>query len=823
TVGALANGANATLTLTATVTQSGAIVNTATRTGGDQLDPVSGNNAGSAGVNAGTLADLQLDKSVDEPAPNVGSNVTYTVRVRNAGPSPATSVNVTDALPAGLSFVSATASVGAYDDASGLWTVGDLAADAEVTLTIVATVTQAGEITNGATAAAAEADPDPSNNGDGVTINGQSADLQVVKTVDQAAPPVNGTVTYTVTVTNNGPSAATNVTAVDALPAGLSFVGATPSQGAYDEATGLWTIGDLASSGAGASATLTIVATVNPDQAGTTITNAAASAGGDQTDPNPANDEDRVEIVPQGQADVSVAKSGPPSATAGTNVTYAIVVGNAGPSTAAQVNLADPTPAGLVFVSADAPCATGFPCGLGDLAAGASVTVNVTYALPSDYAGADPIANTATVSSPTGDPDPSNNTGTATTPVLRSADLALTKTAPAMVTAGDTITYTIVVANAGPSDADGTTVSDPLPAGLTDVAVSCGGETGGAVCGVFDTSVSGTIATLPSGGSATLTITATAPDDATTLSNTATATPPSGTTDPDTTDNQDTADTDVVPVPRSANLSVTKTGPAEVAAGSEVAYTLRVANAGPDTAEAVVLDDPTPAGLTFISADAPCAAGFPCALGDLAAGASVELAARFALSPMASGTIVNTATVSSPTPDPDPNDDTSTVQTPIVVVVPETADLVVVKSGPASAPSGGTLAYRIVVTNRGPSDVPDAVLDDPTPDGLRFVSASAPCESGFPCALGALANGASATVTAVYDVRAEAGASIANTASANSPTVADPMPDNNASSVSTSVGPPPASPMPVPLDARWMLVLMGVLLSLGAAGTLRRR
>ena len=65
-----------------------------------------------------------LSKTVSNPTPNVGDTITFTVTLSNTGPNTATNVQVTDVLPAGLTFVSATASQGTYDSATGVWTVG---------------------------------------------------------------------------------------------------------------------------------------------------------------------------------------------------------------------------------------------------------------------------------------------------------------------------------------------------------------------------------------------------------------------------------------------------------------------------------------------------------------------------------------------------------------------------------------------------------------------------------------------------------------------------------------------------------------------------
>jgi uncharacterized repeat protein (TIGR01451 family) len=777
TIGALANGAQATLSMTAQVLSAGALSNTATRSAGDQFDPNTGNNAATASINAQPSADLQVSKTASTTTPNLGTNVTFTITVHNGGPNDASGVVVDDALPAGLNFVSATPSQGSYDAGTGLWTVGALGSGAQATLTMVATVGLPGELTNTASIAASDQhDPNPANDSGGVTINGQAADLQVLKTVDAANPTRGDTVTFTVTVTNLGPSAASGVRVEDALPAGLSFVGATPSQGSYDAGTGLWTVGNLAASGAGAVATLTLAATVDSDAGATNLARLDAL---DQTDPNPANNQAEASVTPVASADVSVTKTGPATATPGSNVTYTLVVSNAGPSTAAQVSLADPTPAGLSFVSADAPCVGGFPCNLGDLAVGASVTVHATYAIPADYAGADPISNTATISSPTGDPDPADGTSTVTTPVARRADLSMTKSGPATASAAGTITYTLVVSNAGPSDANGAIVSDPLPAGLSNATVNCTGN-GGAVCGAFDASVTGTITTLPAGGSATITITATAPNDGATLSNTAAVAPPAGVTDPDSSNNQGTAGT---AVNAAADVSVIKSGPATATPGSNVTYTLVVSNAGPSTAAQLSLSDPTPAGLSFVSADAPCAGGFPCNLGDLAASASVTVHVTYAIPPGQTGSIVNTATVTGPTPDPNSNDNTSTATTGLSA----SADVSVTKTGPATTSAAGTISYTLVVSNAGPSDANGTTVSDPLPAGLSNATVNCTGDGGAVC--GAFDASVSGTITTL-----PAGGSATITITAIAPS------DATTLSNTASVAPPPGTTDPDPSD-----------------------
>ncbi|NNE42843.1 MAG: DUF11 domain-containing protein, partial [Gemmatimonadetes bacterium] len=237
------------------------------------------------------MVDVALTKTVDVAAPDEGGNVTYTVTASNAGPNDATAVSVADLLPAGLQFVSAGTTNGAYDDGSGNWTMAVLGAGTTDTLTVTATIAPgtAGQlITNTATlAGVVEEDTDPLNDSAAVDLTVTAVDLAVAKTVDQAMPNEGGTVVYTVTVGNAGPDVATGVELTDLLPAGVTYVSSTVTQGAYDDSTGVWNVGSLA---VGSADTLTVTATVDAGTANATITNTATRTASDQADTNAAND-----------------------------------------------------------------------------------------------------------------------------------------------------------------------------------------------------------------------------------------------------------------------------------------------------------------------------------------------------------------------------------------------------------------------------------------------------------------------------------------------------------------------------------------------------
>ncbi|WP_405748197.1 hypothetical protein OG422_31530 (plasmid) [Streptomyces sp. NBC_01525] len=151
----------------------GQVANTATATYENRLGPTPETltaTSNEADTRVLPAADLSVTKSADTTTVTVGQTVTYRVTVRNAGPNTATGVAVTDPLPAGLTFVSATPSAGSYNPVTGQWSVGTLAVGASATLTLRAKATTTGPVTNTATTHANEIDLRPGNNTDTVTV-----------------------------------------------------------------------------------------------------------------------------------------------------------------------------------------------------------------------------------------------------------------------------------------------------------------------------------------------------------------------------------------------------------------------------------------------------------------------------------------------------------------------------------------------------------------------------------------------------------------------------------------------------------------------------
>ncbi|MBW7848824.1 MAG: DUF11 domain-containing protein, partial [Bacteroidales bacterium] len=402
TIGNLANGATATLTIKATVNASGSYTNTATITG-NESDPNSGNNSSSVTPSASAVADLSVTKVADNNNPAVGSQVTFTITAKNNGPSNATGVKVSDALPTGYTFVSATPSVGTWSAPD--WTIGNLANGATATLTIKATVNASGSYTNTATITGNESDPNSGNNSSSVTPSASAvADLSVTKVADNNNPAVGTQVTFTITAKNNGPSNATGVKVSDALPTGYTFVSATPSVGTWNAPD--WTIGNLAN---GATATLTIKATVN---ASGSYTNTATITG-NESDPNSGNNSSSVTPSPSAVADLSVTKTlDKTNPHVGETVVFTITAKNNGPSAASGVVVNDQVPAGFTVTNSSVSAGTWTApnWNIGNLANGASATLTLTATVNSGG----PYSNTASITGNQNDPNNANNSATAT-------------------------------------------------------------------------------------------------------------------------------------------------------------------------------------------------------------------------------------------------------------------------------------------------------------------------------------------------------------------------------------------------------------------------
>ncbi|MBJ7470925.1 MAG: DUF11 domain-containing protein [Solirubrobacteraceae bacterium] len=400
-----------------------------------------------------------------------------------------------------------------------------------------------------------------------------------------------------------------------------------------------------------------------------------------------------------------------------------------------------------------------------------------------------PHVNTATAQVRNGVGDPADENGSFlgaanTAQAILSVPLISVAKTPdnAAYTAGETVPFHIVVSNTGTVAATNVVVTDNFPAGLTYVP---GAATASPALGFSETSgtpsaATWRIASLAAGTSVDITIplaTDPAAPTGTTITNTAsvvsdqTATP--------------TTNTGSVILTPGANLAATKTAAPNpgATAGQTLTYTVGATNSGPSVAQDVVLTDPLPSTVTFVSASPGCtyAAGprtVTCTFsGPTAVGASRSATITTTVNAGVTTDATNTVTASSATADPVGGNNTATATVPVGA----RADLVLTKTAAAaSIGHGQTTTFDLSYASLGPSSAPSAQIVDTLPAGLTYVSGPAGCTAAgqvVTCTLGTLNFGDTGTRTIV--VRGTTTGTYTNTATLSSATT-DPVANNTA-------------------------------------------
>ena len=418
--------------------------------------------------------DLQITKTGPATAP-VGTAIQYTLTYRNnSSVSVPAGAVVVDTLPTGLTFVSASPAPSSTSGATRRWTLGALAAGQSGTITINATVNTNAptSVTNTGTIAVPTGmtDTTPSNNSSSVTTQILYPDLQITKT-GPATAAVGANIQYTLAWRNNSTfTMPAGSVVADTLPAGLTFVSASPAPSSTSGATRTWNLGALA---AGQSGTITINATVATNAPASVSNTGTIAVPTPYTDGSPGNNSSTVTTTIQ-RPDVSIAKTGPVTALVSDTITYQLTWRNIGTAPAANMVVRDTLPTGLRFVSANpSPSNVSgqiLTWNLGNQNAGASGTISVQ----AQVLMASPVTliNTAQAATTSpGDPNTSNDTSSWTTTVLR-PNVRITKTAPANTAEASTLQYRLDYTNNGSVAAAGVVVQDTLPANLTYVSAN---------------------------------------------------------------------------------------------------------------------------------------------------------------------------------------------------------------------------------------------------------------------------------------------------------------------------------------------------------------
>ncbi len=268
-----------------------------------------------------------------------------------------------------------------------------------------------------------------------------------------------------------------NTVLTDTLPSAITNVEYSTDEGTtWSIWNGSYSAGTLAN---GAVQTVLVRGVVSALTTGTIANTAVVSS--DTPDPNPENNTSTALIPVGASADLSVKKTAfPTPVLAGEVLAYTIIVSNAGPNAAQNVKIYDSIPAAILSPEFAVQGETEFspwasPYTIGVLEAGESFKLTIR-GMVNPSAPPETITNFTEVRSTTPDPNPDNNTDTAQTPLILSADVAVFKSAdntPAIP--GEAFYYTLTVLNAGPSDAQDVRLIDAVPSYLQNPEFSADG------------------------------------------------------------------------------------------------------------------------------------------------------------------------------------------------------------------------------------------------------------------------------------------------------------------------------------------------------------
>lgn len=689
-IGTLESGKSVTLTIRCQVIRTGLAQNNISVNGSD-FDYDLSNNHDEKIIYVNPASDLAIEKTVNASNVNYHDAVKWTLTITNNGPDAAENVRICDALPNGFAYVSST-----LPYMNNEFKIDKVDVDETITIEIISKVNVTGEFVNVANVTSDSYDPDLTNNEDDEPIKvNPSSDLSVSKSVDDENPEYHESVTWTITVTNNGPDTAHNIQIRDVLPDALIWLG-DDSSGKYNPLTGELTLESL---GVGEEFELNIECMVNAT--GTIQNNVTVNCT--EHDYNLTNNEDNEIIEVEKSADVKVTKLvSNPSPKYNELVTWTLIISNNGPDKATEIRVEDALPEGLILVNYTAT--KGFydrgmwvMCCLekGEEQRLEIVTrVNKTGK----------ITNIAVIRAEEYDPDPENNQDNDSINVPPAVDVAVTINVdnpnPLF---GSEVIWSITVVNNGPDNASNVRLNEILPDELVFVDYN---STKG-----FYSSGQWNIGSLNVGESQYLNVS--------TLSNalgriTNNVNVKSDEYDWNESNNQDDSMINVKPV---ADISIEKlVDNPSPSYGKTVTWILTVSNNGPNMATNVIVNDPLPEGLILVKSNGNYKNGV-WNVGNLNVNETRVL--KITCKVNATGNFLNYATVKSDENDPNPDDnyDEETID------VKKASDLSITKiASKYNYHVGDVVEYAIEIVNNGPDTATNIKVSEVLDDLLKLKS-----------------------------------------------------------------------------------------------------
>lgn len=711
---------------------------------------------------------FEVVKSVNTDVATVGDVLVYTIEIINAGSVPATNVFFQDSIPQGTLFIENSVFVNGVlqegaDPELG-FPLNDLPTGASVIVTFEVLIDEIPLGNNVVNSANVTGDflvnpteppitvTEPSNT---VMTVVNSSGLNVIKSVSATEAGVGDTLTYTVRIQNSGTVAATNVSFLDPIPSGTTFVAnsviinGTPQPG-LNPTTGF----PLANIPVGGMVTVAFQVTITSVPPNRVLPNNANVTADFQVSPLQPPITivtiSNIVVTRVNVGSLNVMKSvNTLQAGVGDTLTYTILIQNTGTVPATNIIFQDPIPSGTAFVANSvtingvvqqgADPMAGFP--VPNIPVGQTATVTFQVTVTSIPSGGN-IRNQSNITAsflinPANPPITTVTNSNFVVTQVNTAQLNIQKTSSVQQAAlGETYTYSVVIRNNGTVTATNVSFIDPIAPETTFVANSV--TINGTPQPGFDPNVGFPLPNIAAGTSLTVTfqVTVIAPSTRGAVLNTASAIATfllNPLQPPVTTTNSSNTTVVTIPLPPPGEVTATKT--VDVAAGAVgdvLTYTVLISNVGIIPVTDVFFQDVIPEGTTFVEGSVTIGGVQQLGLNPeigftvtplLIAGGSIEITFQVTITEIPDNEVIlNDADVTfTSQPNPQEPPITETILTNLVVTTINIAFVFPLKLVDKEvATVGEILTYDVLIFNFGTVPATNVQYSDVLPSSIAF-------------------------------------------------------------------------------------------------------